>query len=39
MLCDDLEVWEGGWGGCEGGSRGREKYVYLWLIHVVIWQK
>ena len=28
-----------GWGGGqEGGSGGRE-YVYLWLIHVDIWQK
>ena len=28
-----------GWGGrWEGGSRGRG-YVYLWLIHVDIWQK
>ena len=23
----------------EGGSRGRGKYIYLWLIHVDIWQK
>ena len=28
-----------GWGGrMEGGSKGGE-YVYLWLIHVEIWQK
>ena len=28
-----------GWGGrMEGGSKG-EEYVYLWLIHVEIWQK
>ena len=42
MLCDDLE----GWVGMEGrkwevgGRRKREgTYIYLWLIHVDIWQK
>ena len=37
MLCDNLEGWDGvkEW---EGGLRGRV-YVYLWLIHVVVWQK
>ena len=36
MLCDDLEEWDGG----VGGSFMREGiYVYLWLIHVVVWQK
>ena len=29
-----------GWGGrWEGGSRGRGYMVYLWLIHVEVWQK
>ena len=28
--------WDGRW---EGGSRGRGTYVYLWLIHVDVWQK
>ena len=37
MLCDNLEGWDGVGGGrevYEGGS-----YVYLWLIHVDVWQK
>ena len=29
-----LEEWDG-----EGGSRGRAHKVYLWLIHVDVWQK
>ena len=29
-----------GWGErWEGGSKGRGYYVYLWLIHVDVWQK
>ena len=35
MLCDDLEGWDEA-----GGSFKREGiYIYLWLIHVDIWQK
>ena len=37
VLCDNLL----GWGG-EGGERGvqeRGAHVYLWLIHVDVWQK
>ena len=35
VLSDDLEGWDEA-----GGSFKREgKYVYLWLIHVDIWQK
>ena len=35
VLCDDLEGWDEA-----GGSFKREGiYVYLWLIHVDIWQK
>ena len=42
MLCDDLEGWVGMEGGKweVGGRRKREgTYIYLWLIHVDIWQK
>ena len=29
-----------GWGGSqEGGSKAKGTYVYLWLIHVEVWQK
>ena len=35
MLCDDLKGWD--WG--EGGSRGREVYVHIQLIHVVVQEK
>ena len=36
-LCQPRGV---GWGGrWEGGSKGRGYYVYLWLIHVDVWQK
>ena len=37
VLWDNLE----GWGGEGGGMQFRmgETYVYLWLIHVDIWQK
>ena len=37
MLCDDLEGWDRG-----GVGRGFKKegiYVYLRLIHIVVWQK
>ena len=39
MLFDNLEGWDGmGWE--VGGSFKRvETYVYLWLIHVDVWQK
>ena len=41
QLCIDLEGWEGGDGREEMGGRFKRKgtYVYLWLIHVEIWQK
>ena len=32
-LCINLEWWDGGGDGREG------TYVYLWLIHVEVWQK
>ena len=37
MLCDNLE----GWDGVEGGREVQREatYMYLWLIHVDIWQK
>ena len=28
--------WGGGW---EGDSRGRGYLLYLWLIHIIVWQK
>ena len=37
VLCDNLEGWcgeGGGWEVQEGGT-----YIYLWLIHVDVWQK
>ena len=38
VFCDDLEVWGEGLG--VGGRLKREDiYVFLWLIHVGIWQK
>ena len=33
VLCDNLEGWDGVGDGREG------TYVYLWLIHVDVWQK
>ena len=37
MICDDLDGWDGVG---VGGSLKREGiYVYLWLIHIVVWQK
>ena len=41
MLCDTLEGWDGGGGGVGlGGKFKREgTYVYLGLIHAVVWQK
>ena len=37
VLCDNLD----GWGGVGGGGmfKGEGTYVYLWPIHVDIWQK
>ena len=35
MLCDNLE----GWDGVGGRFKKEGLYVYLWLIHVDIWQK
>ena len=37
MLCDNLE----GWDEVGGGRRLQQKgtYVYLWLIHIDVWQK
>jgi len=35
VLCDKLEKWDGG-----GGRFKREgTYIYLWLIHIDVWQK
>ena len=36
-LCDYLEGWNGMGGGREAHEGGT--YVYLWLIHVDVWQK
>ena len=36
-LCDYLERWDGIEG--EGRIKRKGTYVYLWLIHVHIWQK
>ena len=33
VLCNNVEGWDGVGGGREG------TYVYLWLIHVDVWQK
>ena len=33
---EGLVGWDGRW---EGGSRGRMHTLYLWLIHVDVWQK
>ena len=37
VLCDNLDGWGGGGGG--GMFKGEGTYVYLWPIHVDIWQK
>ena len=37
MFCDNLEGWDGVGGGKEAQEGGT--YVYLWLIHVDVWQK
>ena len=39
VLCDNLEEWDGG--GVGEGRRFKRKgtYVYVRLIHVVVWQK
>ena len=36
MFCDDLDGWDEGVG---GGLKREEIYAYIWLIHVVVWQK
>ena len=38
MLCDNLEGWDGVVSGREV-QEGGYKYIYLGLIHVVVWQK
>jgi len=38
-LCNNLEGWDGEGDGWDGGSRREGRYVYLWLIHVDVWQK
>ena len=37
VLCDDLDGWDGG----EAGGRLKPEgiYVYLQLIHIVVWQR
>ena len=37
VLCDSLEGWDEGQG--EGEVRREGEYAYLWLIHIVVWQK
>ena len=37
-LCDNLEGWNGVRGGREAQERG-DICIYLWLIHVDVWQK
>ena len=37
LLCDNLEGWDGLGGGAEVQREGT--YVYLWQIHVGVWQK
>ena len=34
VLCANLEGWNG-----VGGSKRRGIYIYLWLFHVVVWEK
>ena len=36
MLCDDLEGWDAR---VRGRLKRKEIYGYLWLIHIVVWQK
>ena len=36
-LCDNLERWDGVGGG--GRFKRAGTYIYLWLIHVGVWQK
>ena len=38
MLWGNLEGWDEV-GGSGGGLKNEETYVYLWLIHAVVWQK
>ena len=37
VLCDNLEVWSVEGGG--GGLKMEETHVYLWPIHIDVWQK
>ena len=37
MLCDNLEGWVGVGGGTEAPEGG--DILYLWLIHINLWQK
>ena len=37
MFCDNLEEWDGVGGG--GRFKREGTYVYLWLIHITVWQK
>ena len=39
MLCNSLEGWDGVGDGGRGKFKREETYVYLWLIHDVVWQK
>ena len=43
MLCDSLDGWAGKGDGRRGGGvegfRKQGTYVYLWLIHVDVWQR
>ena len=34
MVCNNLEGW-----GVGGRFKRKGPYVYLWLIHIVVWQK
>ena len=36
MLCDNLQGWDGVGGGREAARE--QTYVYLWLIHIDVWQ-
>ena len=37
VLCDNLECGDGV--SVKGRFRREEAWVYLWLIHIVVWQK
>ena len=38
MLWGNLEGWDEV-GGSGGGLKNEETYVYLWLIHIFVWQE